>query len=210
MFPTSSSNAISRSVIERYETVPDSGGAGLHRGGNGIWMTYRFLEPGLIAIHDDRWFVPPWGVNGGAPGRRATKIMRRADGTTEVMGNKQEDIQVEAGDELDFITWGGGGWGDPLERSPALVAKEVGQGLVTVEGARAYGVVIAADGSVDGAATDTLRGERRSGRGNDLPLFDYGPSIDDLRRSAREQTGLDAPRQPTWRNAPRPMAIAAE
>jgi len=62
--------------IERYETVPDSGGAGLHRGGNGIRMTYRFLEPGQIAIHDDRWFVPPWGVNGGD--QRAVRMARMA------------------------------------------------------------------------------------------------------------------------------------
>jgi N-methylhydantoinase B len=68
-------------VIERYETVADSGGAGLHRGGNGIIMSYRFLEPGVIAIHDDRWFVPPWGVNGGEPGARARKILEKADGT---------------------------------------------------------------------------------------------------------------------------------
>ena len=59
----------------------DSGGAGLHRGGNGIHMTYRFLEPGTISIHDDRWFVPPWGVNGGEPGQRARKILQKADGT---------------------------------------------------------------------------------------------------------------------------------
>ena len=76
--PTNSSNATSRCVIERYETVPDSGGAGLHRGGNGINMSYRFLEPGMIAIHDDRWFVPPWGVNGGAPGARATQDPARS------------------------------------------------------------------------------------------------------------------------------------
>lgn len=44
--------------IERYSTEPDSGGAGLHRGGNGIHMTYRFLADGEIAVHDDRWFVP--------------------------------------------------------------------------------------------------------------------------------------------------------
>ena len=63
--------------IERYDTVADSGGVGLHRGGNGIHMSYRFLEPGLIAIHDDRWFIPPWGVNGGAPGARARVICGR-------------------------------------------------------------------------------------------------------------------------------------
>ena len=64
-------------MIERYETVPDSGGAGLHRGGNGIDMAYRFLEPGHIAIHDDRWFTAPWGVNGGRPGARARKVLVR-------------------------------------------------------------------------------------------------------------------------------------
>ena len=192
--------------IERYETVPDSGGAGLHRGGNGIRMTYRFLEDGQIAIHDDRWFVPPWGVNGGEPGARATKILRKADGTQAIVGNKQENIAVAAGDELDFITWGGAGWGDPLERDPALVAKEVLQGLVTVEGARNYGVVLS-DGAVDAAATEALRGDLRSKRTGALPTFNYGPSIDDLRRNSMTETGLPAPRPPVWI---RPRALAAE
>ncbi|MFD0856341.1 hydantoinase B/oxoprolinase family protein, partial [Actinomadura adrarensis] len=49
--------------IERWETVPDTGGAGLHRGGNGVDVAYHFLEPGTIAIHDDRWLTYPWGVN---------------------------------------------------------------------------------------------------------------------------------------------------
>ena len=198
-------------VIERYETVPDSGGAGLHRGGNGILMTYRFLEPGKIAIHDDRWFVPPWGVNGGAPGARARKVLRRADGTETVVGNKVEDIVVAANDELDFITWGGGGWGDPLLRDPALVAKEVGQGLVTVAGARAYGVVVA-DGAVDAGATDALRTTLRAERG-DLPLFNYGPPIEELRARCRAETGLDAPLPPLRRPAPvaaPELALAAE
>ncbi|MEO5640828.1 MAG: hydantoinase B/oxoprolinase family protein, partial [Sphingomicrobium sp.] len=196
--------------IERYETVADSGGAGLHRGGNGILMTYAFLEAGSIAIHDDRWFVPPWGVNGGNPGARATKILRKADGTETVVGNKQEDIEVEAGDELDFITWGGGGWGDPLDRDPAIVAHEIVQGLVTVHGAKAYGVVIAADGGVDSAATESLRGQMRAARPTTLPTFNYGPSIDELRASSQQDTGLPAPIQPKWKQAAEPLAIAAE
>ena len=190
--------------IERYETVPDSGGAGLHRGGNGILMTYKFLEPGEIAIHDDRWFTYPWGVNGGAPGARARKVLRRANGSETIVGNKQEDISVEAGDELDFITWGGGGWGDPLDRDPATVAHEVVQGLVTAEGARAYGVVIA-DGKVDAAATKALRSQMRSSRGT-VELFNRGPSMDDLRKNALAETGLPAPKQPVWHA----LAIAAE
>jgi N-methylhydantoinase B len=185
-------------VIERYETVPDSGGVGLHRGGNGIEMVYRFLEPGTIAIHDDRWFTCPWGVNGGAPGARARKILEKPDGTKTVVGNKVESLVVEAGDQLHFITWGGGGWGDPLKRDPALVAKEITQGLVTVAGARGYGVVIV-DGAVDEAATAALREEMRRARGgDDLPVFNYGPDIETLRANSLAETGLPAPKQPVW------------
>lgn len=184
-------------LIERYETEPDSGGAGLHRGGNGIHMTYRFLASGTISIHDDRWFVPPWGVNGGEPGKRARKVLEKADGTAQIIGNKVEDVHVEEGDQLHFITWGGGGWGDPLERDPALVGKEIIQGLVTVDGARAYGVVAASNGDVDQAATDALRGKMRAERPA-LELFNYGPGVEQLRASCFAETGLPAPVQPQW------------
>ena len=183
-------------VIERYETVADSGGAGLHRGGNGIQMSYRFLEPGTIAIHDDRWFTLPWGVNGGHPGARARKILETADGTRTVVGNKVENLVVAAGDQLHFITWGGGGWGDPLERDPALVLKEIGQGLVTVHGARSYGVVIA-DDRVDEAATLVLRAQVAGSRA-EIGVFDFGPDIETLRANCQAETGLPAPRQPVW------------
>ena len=183
--------------IERYSTEPDSGGAGLHRGGNGIHMTYRFLADGEIAVHDDRWFVPPWGVNGGHPGMRARKVLERADGTTEIVGNKVEDVPVKEGDLLHYITWGGGGWGDPLDRDPELVGLEIRQGLVTPEGAKHYGVVADENGVIDSAATEALRAEIKAKRG-ELPLFDYGPAIDDLRARCEEETGLPAPIQPVW------------
>jgi N-methylhydantoinase B len=183
-------------LIERYETVADSGGAGLHRGGNGINMVYKFLEPGVIAIHDDRWFTKPWGVNGGNPGGRARKVLERADGRKEVVGNKRENITVAAGDRLHFITWGGGGWGDPLTRNPALVAEEVLQGLVTVAGARDYGVVIEA-GEVDARATEALRAQIRATRQN-TGLFNRGGTIEELRAASLAETGLPAPRQPVW------------
>lgn len=186
--------------IERYETVADSGGAGLHRGGNGINMVYRFLEPGVIAIHDDRWFVPPWGVNGGLPGTRARKVLVKADGTEIVLGNKVEDYPVEADDQLHFITWGGGGWGDPLERDPALIVKEIAQGLVTADGALNYGVVVAVDGTVDAAETDVLRSKMRSEREETGSPFNFGPDIETLRANCLAETGLPAPKQPKWAN----------
>ena len=184
-------------MIERYETEPDSGGAGLHRGGNGIHMTYRFLRAGTISIHDDRWFVPPWGVNGGKPGKRARKILERADGTSIIIGNKVEDVSVAEGDQLHFITWGGGGWGDPLDRDAALVGKEIAQGLVTADGAKAYGVVASDNGEIDLAATQALRAAIRTSRPA-LSLFDYGPGIASLRETCEADTGLPAPVQPVW------------
>jgi N-methylhydantoinase B len=184
--------------IERYEAIADSGGAGLHRGGNGIHMTYRFLESGTISIHDDRWFVPPWGVNGGEPGKRARKILEKADGSKQVVPNKIDNIPVAQGDKLHFITWGGGGWGDPLDRDAALVGKEITQGLVSVEGAKSYGVVASADGRVDDVATEALRAQMRAERPANDSVFNYGPDIETLRKNCLAETGLPAPIQPVW------------
>lgn len=180
--------------IEKWETITDSGGAGLHRGGNGVEVVYRFLEDGTITIHDDRWLTYPWGVNGGEPGERARKWIDRLDGTVEIVGSKIHDFPVKAGEALHFGTWGGGGWGDPLERDPDLVALEVAQGLVSVDGARRYGVVI--DGrTVDAEATETLRTTMRAER-DELPLFDRGPELEVILERALEETGLPAPTPP--------------
>jgi N-methylhydantoinase B len=184
--------------IEKYETVPDSGGAGLNRGGNGILMAYRFLEEGTIAIHDDRWFTYPWGVNGGQPGMRSSKYIIRADGTKEMLGAKVDNIEVKPDDVLYYITWGGGGWGNPLERDADYVALEVKRGLVTREGAENnYGVVLDADGKVDEAATRAKRQEL-SDSINTNEVFNFGPSIDELRANCEAETGLPAPKPPVW------------
>jgi N-methylhydantoinase B len=187
-------------MIERYETVADSGGPGKFRGGNGIHMTYRFLQSGTIAIHDDRWFIPPWGVNGGLPAKRSWKRLDRANGTSETLASKCDNIAVEPGDLLHFVTWGGAGWGDPLERDPALVGLEVKRGLVTPEGARDYGVVTSETGVVDEAATEALRARITAGRG-ELPMFNRGPDIETLRATCLAETGLPPPTQPKWRTA---------
>lgn len=184
--------------IERWETVADTGGPGLHRGGNGVDVAYHFLQPGTIAIHDDRWLTYPWGVNGGLPGARGRKWVDRADGTREMLPSKCHDVPVAPGDVLHFVTWGGGGWGDPLQRDPALVALEVRRGLVTAGGARRYGVVLADDGGVDEAQTGALRDEMRAGRPAELPVFDMGPPLPELLARCQEETGLPAPRPPAW------------
>ena len=196
-------------VIEKYETEADSGGAGVFRGGNGVNMTYRFTQQGQISIHDDRWFIPPWGVNGGQPAKRSWKKLTRADGTVEMLGAKVDRIKVHAGDSLQYVTWGGGGWGDPLERDPELVAKEIRQGLVTKKGALDYGVVIARN-KVDASATKALRTKMRKARGK-IEVFDYGPDIETLRKTCKADTGLEAPVAPVWKQQNQTASkIAAE
>jgi N-methylhydantoinase B len=104
-------------------------------------------------------------------------------------------VAVAAGDRLDFITWGGGGWGDPLERDPDDVASDVRRGLVSADAARdAYGVVLARDGTVDATATERLRTERRPGR--QLATFDLGPSLETVLEQCAQETGQPRPTPP--------------
>jgi N-methylhydantoinase B len=187
-------------VIEKYETIADSGGAGLHRGGNGLTVAYRFLADGQIAIHDDRWMTYPWGVNGGDPGLRSTKLLMRADGTKEVLPAKCDGIEVCVGDVLHFNTWGGGGWGDPFKREANLVLEDVKRGLVSTEGALRYGVVITAELMVDETQTSALRSKLISERG-DISLFNFGGSIEEIKARCLAETGLPPPVTPTFKMA---------
>ncbi|MDZ4728421.1 MAG: hydantoinase B/oxoprolinase family protein [Xanthomonadales bacterium] len=183
--------------IERYDCIADSGGAGLHRGGNGLSVAYRFLVDGTISVHDERWLTYPWGVRGGEPGLRSTKRLVRNDGSEEWLPSKSEGIKVQKGDLLYFNTWGGGGWGDPYERDAALVKADVDKGLVTAEGAKRYGVVIAADESVDTAATESLRAKLRAERG-ETELFNFGGTIEEIKARCKAETHLEPPVPPTF------------
>ena len=185
--------------IVRYDAIADSGGAGLHRGGNGVCTAYEFLEPGEISIHDDRWLTYPWGVNGGNPGGRSTKELVRKDGSRQWLPSKCDRVKVMAGDILYFNTWGGGGWGDPLKRPIERVGSDVERGLVSIQGARAYGVVVHADFSVDLAATEALRAEMAAGRAP-LELFNRGGSIEQLKARCKAETSFDPPRAPVFAN----------
>ena len=163
--------------LERVKGSPDSGGAGKHRGGNGVEKLYEFLEPGEVSIHDDRHLSRPWGIGGGQAAANSRKLLIRANGNEEELAAKLDRLGVEPGDRLLFITGGGGGWGDPLERDPASVRLDVLRGFVSPARAREiHGVVLdPISQSLDEAATDALRSELRSARPGKLPLFDFGP-----------------------------------
>ena len=182
--------------IETYQTISDSGGAGLHRGGNGLRVTYCLLADGEISIHDDRWLTYPWGVNGGEPGQRSRKELVRVDGSRQILPSKCDRVQVKSGDLLFFDTWGAGGWGDPRQRDPAKVLLDVRRGLVSVQGARRYGVVLDME-TVDQSATTALRTEMTATR-PPIGLFNRGGTLAELKQRCQAETGLPAPVTPVW------------
>jgi N-methylhydantoinase B len=183
--------------IVDYAAIPDSGGPGEHRGGDGIRVGYEFLEPGQISIHDDRWLTYPWGVNGGHPGARSKKLLVRTDGSTELLQSKCDNVTVAKGDRLLFDTWGGGGWGDPLKRVPERCAEDVRRGLATLDGVRRYGVVLTPDLHVDDEATTTLRAEIAETR-PPLQMFERGGTVEEIKARAKEETGFEPPSTPKW------------
>ena len=162
-------------IIEAYASVPDTGGPGRHRGGNGVEKVYRLLEHGEISIHDDRHRSQPWGILGGKPGAVSGKWLIRADGRRTPLESKVDNVKVAPGDRIVFRTAGGGGWGDPLERDPARVRADVCRKLMSAEVAeREYGVVLTGDALVlDTAATEARRESIRRSRGP-LPTYDFG------------------------------------
>jgi N-methylhydantoinase B len=162
-------------VIERYGSLADTGGAGKHRGGNGIEKVYRLLEPGDVSIHDDRHESQPWGILGGQPGACSEKWIIRGTAEPEPLPSKIDNVRVEAGDRIVFITAGGGGWGDPLERDPRRVRNDVARKLMSQEKAKsAYGVILTGRHyELDLRATTDLREATKHSR-KALELFDFG------------------------------------
>ena len=114
-----------------------------------------------------------------------------------MLPSKCDRIEVKEGDILYYNTWGGGGAGDPFDRQPDRVGKDVERGLVSVAGARRSGVVCDESGDVDEAATESLRAELRASRSG-VPLFDFGGTIDDIKKRCKAETGLDAPITPVF------------
>ena len=164
-------------TVLQYGSLIDSGGAGFHRGGNGVHKVYRFEVDGEIAIHDDRERSMPWGILGGLPGENSSKLLIRKDGEQMPLPSKISCVKVEKGDQLIYVTAGGGGWKDPLDRPPERVQKDVIRKLVSLEKARRdYGVVLNPETlEIDHSATEERRAKIRQMRGP-VPTFTFGPT----------------------------------
>ena len=122
-------------LIERFALRTDSGGAGKHRGGLGVDLTYRALQKCVANVNCDRTKDPPWGLRGGKPGAVNEAVLTRGDGSTTKL-LKATGIALEPGDRLTFGTAGGGGWGDPRQRDRKHVEQDIVAGYVSPEAAR--------------------------------------------------------------------------
>lgn len=190
----------------------DSGGPGKFRGGLGLSMAltpHDVPEISDVMIHTHGVTVPSaLGLSGGHPSelnriaiRQKTNVAALFEGgimptdLTEIEAEEETPpnfvhTYLKAGDILVCSGGGGGGYGDPLERSPDLVARDVGRGLVSRETAkRYYGVVVTGNTPVvDSAATSAersaIRAERqRSARSSDRsPRFRQTPGEAPMQR----------------------------
>jgi N-methylhydantoinase B len=151
-------------VVERYALVPDSGGAGRHRGGLGVERVVRARDSLMVNNQSDRAHCRPWGLDGGLEGT-GNAVELRVDGQwkTDFPNAKVLVAQLKPGDAFKIRSGGGGGYGSPLERPTEQVQDDVRQGYVTVRSAaELYGVVLDPTTlDLDVAATAALRASKR-------------------------------------------------
>ena len=165
-------------LYERFEVEPDSAGFGRYRGGYGSHRRWLMRGDATNSIHGDREEVTPPGVMGGANGGPNRLVLNMGTPEERSLGMFATNVPLTNGDALDFISNGGGGYGDPLEREPEVVLEEVIDGFLSVEAARdVYGVVVdVIDPEVHDFRVDAEATARRRRELADSPLPPgYGP-----------------------------------
>jgi N-methylhydantoinase B len=174
--PVEAQEATQPIVVERFELIPDSAGAGRFRGGCGLRRDLRFLaDEGKLTNLSERQRFAPYGLSGGRSGALARTVINPGPGEQIVHGKQSREFAF--GDVISFQQSGAGGYGDPLERDPARVLDDVLDDYVSLAAARReYGVVIIGEGMdlrVDDEATRALRRSIRQraadGRGSAPP-----------------------------------------
>ncbi|MGE3908483.1 MAG: hydantoinase B/oxoprolinase family protein [Chloroflexota bacterium] len=171
-------------LVESLALAPDSGGPGKRRGGLGYRKEIRpTLDASFLCVAD-RSILGCWGLKGGKAGKPFRVTVDPGGPNERELEGLVDNEPIPVGTLVRIDTTGGGGWGDPLEREPELVALDVTQGKVTEAAAReAYGVVLTveADGSyrADIAASSDLRQQLATSR-EPQNLFDRGPGYRSL------------------------------
>ena len=149
--------------IEEYGLVKDTGGAGKYRGGLSVIRSYRALEDDiLLSIRSDKRKFPPHGLFGGKEGEPSMSILKSGKDESIIPTLTTQPLYLKQNDLFQHVMAGGGGYGDPLEREPNLVLKDVIEEKISLNNASEnYGVVIIKNSknkfSIDIDATNKLR-----------------------------------------------------
>ena len=147
--------------VRRYGYVADSGGPGKNRGGMALMVEWGlFAEEAVFTSRSDRRFHLPYGLDGGKAGTPSWIILNSGRSDQKVLPVLQtEALEMRKGESVLYIKEGSGGYGDPLERDPKLVAEEVLDEKFSVEYVKTeYGVVIdPISRTLDRKATADLR-----------------------------------------------------
>jgi N-methylhydantoinase B len=144
-------------MIERYEFIPDSGGAGKNRGGLSLRRDIRFFTDVTWARYSDRQKFIPQGLFGGKEGTRGELILN--PGTSNEQKQKSKGVtQLKGGDLLSIRLPGSGGYGDPRERDPNKVRWDVLNGKVSLKSAREdYQIIFNENLTINEEETKSLR-----------------------------------------------------
>lgn len=156
--------------VRRYELIEDASGPGQWRGGLGSIRDIEFLSPGQMSLEGEGNKYAPWGIFGGQSGTPgAVQVYNTDTGETVDLPSKFPCRKTRPGDTLRTVSPCGGGYGNPLERSPGAVLEDVLDGYVSVASAqRDYGVVIAPETvELDLAATAALRSQMACDRNHE-------------------------------------------
>ena len=149
--------------IEEYGLLKDTGGAGKYRGGLSVIRSYRALEDDiLLSIRSDKRKFPPHGLFGGKEGESSMSILKSGKDESILPTLTTQPLYLKQNDLFKHVMAGGGGYGDPLEREPNLVLKDVIEERISLNNASEnYGVVIIKNSknkfSIDIDATNKLR-----------------------------------------------------
>ena len=165
--------------ILRYGLAQNSGGAGKHRGGLATEMRFQAQAPNtkITARNRDRTRFRSWGVLNGKAGRNSVFLLNPG-GNQEVNLGNTDILTIGPGDIVHVASGGSGGWGDPLERDPKAVVRDVRSGFVTDdEASNSYGVVLE-NGGYDKPATTARRHDMSTAR--KTHFFDFGPERDEF------------------------------
>jgi N-methylhydantoinase B len=132
--------------VTRYGFEPDTEGAGKFRGGLALVRDFEYLAEEIdVRIRCDRTKRPPWGILGGGDARSG-EVSLTTNGATRALPGKST-VRVRSGDRIHTQWCGGGGYGDPLEREPELVLKDVIEQKISRTRARnVYGVIMDENG----------------------------------------------------------------